>query len=194
MTFIVNPGILRLILDPVFFQFPRQAGDTVQDAVHESPGFFRSVFLGDFYGLVDRYAGGNVDTVENFIDRHPQDIAIDDRHAVKAPVLGALMNEVVDLGQVFVSPLDDLFRKSLDVLLGLKLRPEAPERSSRRFLFPEVELKQYLERVLPRLASLHLECRSPIAWPPFSAAHRFSITSVSRRLPSRWRTTQHPSP
>ena len=63
------------------------AGDGVEDAVEEVDGLGSGVAAGDFEGLVDDDGDGGVGEAEHLGDGGAEQVAVDDGHALDAPVL-----------------------------------------------------------------------------------------------------------
>src|SRR5580704_6235374 len=77
--------------------FEEVAGDGVEDSVEEVDGLWGGVAAADFEGFVDDDGGRSVGEAEHLGDRGTDEVAIDDGHALDAPVLGVGLDEGVDL-------------------------------------------------------------------------------------------------
>ncbi len=126
-------------------------------------------------------------------DRQTQDVAIDRRHPLEPPVVGLSADQLVDLGEVLESALDELacmLEGTLDrrclsgrrrcVFGWQKAREDLPHSAS-----TEVLLVQHLDR--------HLSCSTPLAHrndtslrgTPVSVDCRFASQRPTRRPGSR---------
>jgi nicotinate-nucleotide--dimethylbenzimidazole phosphoribosyltransferase len=121
-------------------------GDAAEHAVHEAAGVVGGEALGELDGLVDARRRRHVGTVAELVDRHPQQRAIDDRHALERPPLGEAADELVDLLAVHLHAVDDVDR----VLVRFD-RQLGDDVVGRRAL--GVGLVQQLERALSRVAT-----------------------------------------
>src|SRR5207253_3878619 len=64
--------------------------DAVEDAVDEAARLLGTELLCDLERLVDRHLGRHVGRPQELVDALPENVAVHDRHAVEAPVLGEL--------------------------------------------------------------------------------------------------------
>src|SRR5437879_13559482 len=71
--------------------------DAVEHAVDEPARLRRAELLGDLDGLVDGDLARHRGLAEQFVDGHPQYIAVHHGHALEIPVLRALGDDRVDL-------------------------------------------------------------------------------------------------
>src|SRR6266436_10435036 len=83
------------ILRQAFFQ--EVASDGVEDSVEEVDGLGGGVAAADFEGLVDDDGGGGVGEADHLGYGGADEVAVDDCHALDAPVLGVGFDEGVDL-------------------------------------------------------------------------------------------------
>src|SRR5216684_1704702 len=84
------------------FQYP------VEDAVDELRRLVVPELLGDLDGLVDHDELRRAALVQKFVDRHPDDVAIDDGHTREAPVVSLGLDHAVDVGDVIDRAAEDL--------------------------------------------------------------------------------------
>jgi len=101
-------------------------GDGVEHAVHERRRLVAAEPLGDLDGFVDRHARGHVAPAEKLVGRDAQDVAIDVRESLHAPVVGALRDQLVDAGALVEHPADEILTERPSVrrriaLLALSL-------------------------------------------------------------------------
>src|SRR5258708_7053159 len=73
------------------------AGDGVEDSVEEVDGLGGGVAAAYFEGLVNDDGGGGVGVADHLGDGSADEVAVDDSHALDAPVLGVRFDEGVDL-------------------------------------------------------------------------------------------------
>ena len=99
--------------------------DLVEDAVDKFAGIMIAVFLGQLDRFIDRNFGRDVTVEFQFIKPHAQDIAVNDRHAVKLPVRGILTQFLVNIRQMGINTQDDLGGKVTHLFgMFLLLLPE----------------------------------------------------------------------
>src|SRR5207237_2602610 len=106
--------------------FIQIAFDGVENSVDELCGLVRGKATSDFEGLVYR-DGARRGFVQEFIDSETQHVAIHQRHARNAPVLGARPNSLIDLLQIrecaWGTPGGELVRARFEVAV-CELRPD----------------------------------------------------------------------
>jgi hypothetical protein len=86
----------EVFLGEAFFQ--EVAGYGVEDSVEEVDGLGGGVAAAYFQGFVDDDGGGGVGVAEHLGYGGADEVAVDDGHALDAPVLGVGFDESVDLG------------------------------------------------------------------------------------------------
>src|ERR1700754_1707917 len=91
----------------------------VQYPVDELAGFLGPVLFGDLDGLIDDHQLRRVVLVEKFVDRHADDVAVHGGHAGEPPVLGLVLDHLVDLAHVRDRAVKDLRRELARVRLRL---------------------------------------------------------------------------
>src|ERR1700758_2809995 len=80
-----------IMLCEAFFQ--EVAGDGVEDSVEEVDGLWGGVAAADFEGFVDDDGRGGVGVADHLGYRGADEVAVDDRHALDAPILGVRFDE-----------------------------------------------------------------------------------------------------
>ncbi len=78
--------------------FEEVSGDGVEDTVEEVDGLGCGVATAYFEGLVDDDGGWSVGVADHLGDGGADEVAVDDGHALDAPVLRVGFDEGVDLG------------------------------------------------------------------------------------------------
>src|SRR5687768_2877484 len=129
-------------------QFPV---DAVQDSVDEATRLGGPELLGDLDGLVDGDLAGHARLEEQLVDGQPQDVAIDDGHAVQVPVLGALRDALVDLALLSLGALDEGVGKGTSLVVD---RVTCPEVGLERTRVGGAVLLQLIEELQRELAGL----------------------------------------
>src|SRR5260221_5637325 len=94
--------------------------NAVEDAVDELRRLIRAEFLGDLDGLIDDDELRRIVLVEELVNGHTHDVAVDDGHARETPVLRLRLNHVVERFQVLDGSLKDLRRELARVRLDRK--------------------------------------------------------------------------
>src|ERR1700729_2228671 len=84
--FIEKIGSAEALLEKV-------AGDSVEDSVEEGDGLGCGIAAGDVEGLVDDDGCGSVGKAEHLGDGGAEEVAVDDGHALDAPVLSVSFDE-----------------------------------------------------------------------------------------------------
>src|SRR5262245_7526741 len=131
--------------------------DAIEQAVDEPARLLGTELLGDLDGLVDRDLRRHVGIPQELVDREPQDVAVDDRHALDVPVLGELREGVVDLGLIRLRAPDERLGERPRLFVDRVTRPEFLVVRSGIVLAVEVQLIEELQRdfaSLPPLAAV----------------------------------------
>src|SRR5262245_57259666 len=92
------PGVVRLVAAVEL------AHDAVEDAVHKATRLARAVAAGDLDGLVEDDAGRGVAVLAELEAGEAQQVAVDPRHALEAPVARAAAEQAVDAAQAVADP------------------------------------------------------------------------------------------
>jgi hypothetical protein len=131
-------------LGEAFFQ--DVTGYGVEDSVEEVDGLGGSIAAGYFETLVDDDGPWGHGVFEEFGDGCAKEVAVDDGHALDAPVLGVGLNNGVDLWLAGSGDAVEVFGEAaglcIDVVAGV------PEEFADLFggLFSEVSLEKHLHR------------------------------------------------
>src|SRR5262249_3963157 len=149
----------------VTFEYP------VQDAIDELRRLLRAELLGDLDGLVDDDQLRRVGLVQELVDRHADDVAVDHRHALEAPVVGLGHDHLVDFWEILEGAAEDARGELARVRLRLLQILERVDHRVGR-IAGEVVLVEHLQRQLACFASRSHPHRSGLR----SARHKFAIS------------------
>src|SRR5260370_21977031 len=124
--------------------FEESAGDGVDDPVEEVDGFGGGVATADFEGFVDDDGGGSVGEADHLGDGGADEVAVDDGHALDAPVLGVGFDEGVDLFLACGGDAMEVFGEASG--LGVDVGDGSPEELANLVggLLSEVALEEHL--------------------------------------------------
>jgi hypothetical protein len=136
--------------------------NSVQNAVDETSGISGSKSFSKVNGLIEGYFGRDIIAIEQFKRSDPEDRTIDHGHPIQAPMLGVLLNELIDLATMFQDPDDDLLAKFVPLSLGKQMGPQLPE-DPQGILSRDVPLIKSLEGKLPRFPPLSQTFLYPFA-------------------------------
>src|SRR3981081_728836 len=159
-------GILSCQLSVLSCQFPAPwwislrealleevACDGVENSVEEVDGLGGGVAAADFEGFVDDDGGWGVGVADHLGDGGADEVAVDDGHALDAPVLGVGFDEGVDLFLPVEGDAMEVFGEASGV--GVDLFDRGPEEFADFFggLFAEVSLEEHLHGEFAGLAA-----------------------------------------
>ncbi len=133
--------------------FEEVAGDGVEDSVEEVDGFGGGVATADFEGFVDDDGGGSVGEADHLGDGGADEVAVNDGHALDAPVLGVGFDEGVDLFLACSGDAMEVFCEASG--LGVDVGDGGPEEFADLFggLLAEVSLEEHLHGEFSGLAA-----------------------------------------
>src|SRR5271170_4693034 len=133
--------------------FQEVAGNRVEDPVEEVDGFGGGVTATYFEGLVDDDGCGCIGVADHLGDGGADKIAVDDGHALDAPVLGVGLDEAVDLLLTGGGDAVEVFGEAAGV--GVDVGDRGPEELADLVggLFTEVALKEHLHGEFAGLAA-----------------------------------------
>src|SRR5207244_1022088 len=123
--------------------------DPVEDAVDEAARLLRAELLGDLDRLVDHDLRRHLGGAEDLIDGHTQNVAVHDRHALEDPVLGVLLDHLVDLGLVRLRATDERLGERPRLAGERMARPELLLVRDGIVLALKIELVEELESDFP---------------------------------------------
>src|SRR5690606_31947384 len=129
------------------------AGDRRQHAVHEAARIVGAELARELHGLRDGHGVGHLVVVQDLPRTHPQDGAVENRHALERPAVRVARDQLIELGAVRVDALDDLARVAPGGLPGGLLRRPAlllDDRIRDRAL-PQVRAVQHIDGALAGL-------------------------------------------
>lgn len=81
--------------------------DPIQDAVDETSGFLRPIFLPEFNRLIQRHFKRDIFTIKKLEDGHAEDVSIDKIHAVQAPIFRISIDHLVNFRPVSLDAFND---------------------------------------------------------------------------------------
>src|SRR5258708_7800022 len=144
--------------------------NAIQNPIDELRGFRGAVPLGDLDRLVDDHQLRRLRLVQEFVDRHPDDVAVHDRHPREPPILGLGLDHVVDLRGVLHRPAKNADGEFPRIGFGLlqifKRRTDLVRRVA-----GDVVLKEHLQRELTRFAAgAHARIIPSPPWAPRAGA------------------------
>src|SRR5262245_22300737 len=108
--------LLRRVIIQVAF-------DGVEQAIDKLSCVTGREAAGDFECFVDRHRFRVCGLVDEFIDRHPQQIAVDDRHSYNPPIFGTQSDPLVNFVKMSDRADHQLVGKTADLLRRLRHLP-----------------------------------------------------------------------
>src|SRR5438132_3674045 len=145
--------------------------DAIQDPVDELRRLLRAEFLGDLDGLIDDDQLWRVGLVQELVDGHADDVAIDHRHPRQPPVVRLLDDHLVDLRKIVHRSLEDPGGELARARLRFLQVFERGDDGFRR-VAGEIVLVEHLQRKLARFSPGAHAYSSLVR----STRHRFAIS------------------